>query len=170
MNRVSTALIILAALAACSPSAPKTETPPATSTAPATTTPSETVAATKESAPAAVMVALDVKDATGAQMSGDVTNGERIFRQCASCHTIEAGVNRVGPSLHAIVGRVAGTVPGFRYSDANKTSGITWTEQEMFAYLENPRAKIPGTTMAFVGIRKPQDRADVIAYLQEKSK
>jgi cytochrome c len=159
---IATAAILLAALGACSPSAPKTETPAAP--------PAETAAPSTETAPAAQTVVIDVKDAAGAQMSGDVTNGERIFRQCASCHTIEAGVNRVGPSLHAIVGRVAGTVPGFRYSDANKNSGVTWTEQEMFAYLENPRAKIPGTTMAFVGLRKPQDRADLIAYLQEKSK
>jgi cytochrome c len=169
MNRVSTALILAAALAACSPSAPKTETPAETATAPTeTAAPSTNTAA--ETATAAAPIPLDVKDAAGVQMTGDVANGERVFRQCASCHTIEAGVNRVGPSLHAIIGRAAGSVPGFRYSDANKSSGITWTEQEMFAYLENPRGKIPGTTMAFVGLRKPQDRADVIAYLQEKSK
>jgi cytochrome c len=83
---------------------------------------------------------------------------------------ITAGVNRVGPSLHAIVGRAAGTVEGFKYSDANKNSGITWTQQELFTYLENPRAKVPGTIMAFVGLRDAQQRADVIAYLKEKAK
>ncbi|MBX9747150.1 MAG: cytochrome c family protein, partial [Hyphomonadaceae bacterium] len=78
----------------------------------------------------------------------------------------EQGVNRVGPSLYGIVGRRAGSIPGFRYSAANQSSGITWTEQELFNYLQDPRARIPGTIMAFVGLRNPQQRADVIAYLK----
>lgn len=179
MNRVSTitgattALILLAALAACSPSAPKTETPaPAeTAAAPAATpAPTEVAEAKEETEAEEAAILLDVKDAAGAQLSGHVENGERLFRQCATCHTVAEGVNRVGPSLHAIIGRTAGSVAGFHYSDANKNSGIKWTEQELFAYLENPRAKVPGTTMAFVGLRAPQDRADVIAYLKEKTK
>lgn len=175
MKRVSTiagattALILLAALSACSPPADKAETAAPVASAPAA--PVVTAEAKdKEADEDDVPVLLDVRDAAGTQLSGNLEGGERVFRQCASCHVIEAGVNRVGPSLHAIIGRAAGTVAGFKYSDANKNSGITWTEQELFSYLENPRAKVPGTTMAFVGLRNPQDRANVIAYLKEKSK
>jgi cytochrome c len=82
---------------------------------------------------------------------------------------VEPGVNRVGPSLHGIIGRTAGSVPGFNYSAANKGSGVTWTEEVLFEYLENPREFMPGTRMAFVGLKKPQDRADVIAYLKTQS-
>lgn len=116
-------------------------------------------------------VKLNIKPATGAAItSGDVAAGAKVFKQCASCHTVTAGQNRVGPSLHKLVGRKAGTVPGFKYSKANLASGITWTEQELFVYLENPRAKIKGTTMAFVGLKDPKQRADVIAYIQANSK
>ncbi len=175
MRRVSTitgaatALILLAALSACSPAAEKAETaaPAETAAAPVEAAPAAPPA---EATPAAPPVTLAVKDAAGATLSGDVASGERVFRQCASCHVITAGVNRVGPSLHAIIGRAAGTVEGFKYSDANKNSGVTWTEQELYTYLENPRAKIPGTTMAFVGLRDSQQRADVIAFLKEKAK
>ena len=74
-----------------------------------------------------------------------------------------------GPSLYGIIGREAGTIEGFRYSDANANSGIVWTEATMFAYLERPQQFIPGTFMAFPGLPRPQDRADVIAYLKEQS-
>jgi cytochrome c len=106
---------------------------------------------------------------TLAGLTGDATAGQRIFGQCRTCHVVEPGVNRVGPSLHSIVGRTAGTVPGFNYSDANKNSGVTWTEEVLFEYLEDPRGFMPGTKMAFVGLKKPQDRADVIAYLKTQS-
>ncbi|MDZ4691336.1 c-type cytochrome [Terricaulis sp.] len=158
------ALGIILAVAACSPAAEKAEAPPTeTAETPAATPPA---AETPAGPPAATLIALDITDASGAQLSGDTERGRRIFAQCATCHSPDAGVNRVGPSLHGIIGRESGTVPGFRYSAANQASDITWTEQELFSYLENPRAKIPGTTMAFVGLRNPQQRADVIAYLQ----
>jgi cytochrome c len=102
-----------------------------------------------------------------AQMpKGDPAAGQRVFAQCRACHVTDKGVNRVGPSLHGIVGRKAGTVPGFKYSKANASSGVTWTEDKLFEYLENPRKFIPGTTMAFAGIRNPQQRADLIAWLK----
>ncbi|MFZ4070014.1 MAG: c-type cytochrome [Caulobacterales bacterium] len=116
-------------------------------------------------------VKLNIKPATGAAItSGDVAGGAKVFKQCASCHVVAAGQNRVGPSLHKLIGRKSGTAPGFKYSKANMSSGITWTEQELFTYLENPRAKIKGTTMAFVGLKDPKQRADVIAYIQANSK
>lgn len=103
---------------------------------------------------------------TIAGLTGDPEAGRRVFARCRSCHVLEEGVNRVGPSLYGIFGRDAGSVEGFRYSDANANSGITWTEETMFEYLENPREYIPGTNMAFPGLRSEQDRADIIAYLK----
>ncbi|MBC7770012.1 MAG: cytochrome c family protein [Phycisphaerales bacterium] len=156
------ALAALVSMAACSPPAEKASPPP--------TTTAETPAPTPPpAAPVGEVMQLAITDASGAQLSGDTERGRRIFAQCATCHSPDQGVNRVGPSLHAIVGRRAGSIPGFRYSDANRNSGITWTEQEMFTYLENPRARIPGTIMAFVGLRNPQQRADVIAYLKHNA-
>jgi len=90
-----------------------------------------------------------------------------VFAQCKACHVTDKGVNRVGPSLHGIVGRKAGTVPGFNYSAANRSSGVSWTEETLYTYLENPRKFMPGTKMAFAGLRQPQQRADVIAYLKQ---
>ena len=104
-----------------------------------------------------------------AALTGDASNGRRVFTQCMACHAVQEGRNMAGPSMFGIVGRPAGTVEGFRYSDANANSGIVWTEPTMFAYLEAPQQFIPGTIMAFPGLRDPQDRADVIAYLKEQS-
>lgn len=161
------ALGLVLAVGACSPAPEnKTAEAPATETAEA---PAPAAPAEPAGPPAETLVTLNITDASGAQLSGDTARGQRIFAQCATCHSPEAGVNRVGPSLHGIIGRPAGSVPGFRYSDANRNSGITWTEQELFTYLENPRARVPGTIMAFVGLRNPQQRADVIAYLKENT-
>lgn len=104
--------------------------------------------------------------ASFAGMTTDVKAGERVFALCRSCHVLDEGVNRVGPSLHNIVGRKSGTVAGFAYSDANKNSGVTWTPDVMFEYLEDPKGFMPGTKMAFPGIKNPQDRANLIAYLE----
>jgi cytochrome c len=97
---------------------------------------------------------------------GNAANGAKVFAQCKACHVTDKGVNRVGPSLHGIVGRKSGTVAGFNYSTANKNSGVTWDEKTLFTYLENPRKFMPGTKMAFAGLKQPQQRADVIAYLK----
>lgn len=102
-------------------------------------------------------------------LTGNASNGQRVFTQCMSCHSVQEGRNLAGPSLYGIVGRDAGTIPNFRYSDANKNSGITWTEPTMFAYLRSPQQFIPGTFMAFPGLPSAQDRADVIAYLKAQA-
>jgi cytochrome c len=184
-------LTTMALVGACSPKASDTAEAPAASApaaeAPAAATnavaeapaaPTNAVAEVPAAAPAAPAVAaapaagavvLAVKNAAGVDMSGDPTKGEAVFRQCLTCHVREAGVNKVGPSLHNIVGRHSGEIPGFRYSEANKNSGIVWTEQELYVYLENPKARIPGTIMAFVGIKDSQKRADLIAYLKTPS-
>ncbi len=116
------------------------------------------------SAPPPVTVV--VKDANGVSYTGDAIAGEKTFKQCALCHSAKVNENKIGPSLYGIVGRVAGTASAYNYSTANKKSGITWTEQAIFDYLENPRAKMPGTKMGYAGMRKPQDRANLIAYLK----
>jgi cytochrome c len=79
---------------------------------------------------------------------------------------VEAGKNRVGPSLHGIVGRTTGTVEGFKYSPANQNAKLTWTPEVLDRYLTNPRETIPGTIMAYAGLRNPTQRADLIAYLE----
>lgn len=103
---------------------------------------------------------------TLASFTGTAAAGETVFIQCRTCHVTDPGVNRIGPSLAGIVGRPAGQVAGYNYSPANKNSGITWTEEKLFQYLERPQRIVPGTKMAFAGIPDAQKRADVIAYLK----
>jgi len=106
--------------------------------------------------------------ATAARADDEAAEGKKIFnRVCNACHTDQAGgPKKLGPSLFGVVGRKAGTIEGFRYSDANKKSGVTWTPEELDKYLKDPKAVVPGTTMAFAGLKKDDDRKDVIAYLQ----
>lgn len=95
--------------------------------------------------------------------------GEAVFKKnCAVCHTLEAGKNKIGPSLAGVVGRKAGSIPGFAYSEANKNSGDTWDEQTLDAYLTDPRKFMPGTKMVFAGLKNPDDRKALIEYLKEQ--
>ena len=103
------------------------------------------------------------------QLTGDVEAGRAGFGQCRSCHAVEAGVNRVGPSLHGVVGRAVGTEAGYRYSTAMAAAGGVWDEQRLYDYLENPREHIVGTKMTFAGIKDGQRRADIIAYLKTQA-
>lgn len=100
-------------------------------------------------------------------------NGEAVFRKCRACHQIGDGAkNMVGPQLNGIVGRPAGAVEGFNYSQANKKAGeegLVWTEENLFKYLENPRAFMPKNKMAFAGLKDEQERKDVIAFLKKYS-
>jgi cytochrome c len=118
----------------------------------------------------AANIPLQIKTPAGAPVSGDPVAGKAIFNQCMTCHSAKAGENKVGPSLHGIIGRHSGIAPGFKYSAANKNSGLVWTEQELYVYLENPQKTVPGTYMTYTGVKDPQKRADVIAYLQENTK
>ena len=104
-----------------------------------------------------------------ASLTGDAASGKSSFAQCRTCHVVDPGMNRVGPSLAGIVGRTAGTVDGFRYSDANANSGIIWTEEKLNQFLEKPQRVIPKTKMIFAGMPDAQKRADMIAYLKNPS-
>lgn len=98
--------------------------------------------------------------------SADAEAGARVFRKCSACHSTEAGVNMTGPSLHAVVGRPIDSIEGFGYSGALLQVGDIWTPENLFHFIEKPAAAAPGTTMGFAGLAKPEDRANVIAYLQ----
>jgi cytochrome c len=103
--------------------------------------------------------------------SANAANGPAVFRQCATCHTInKGGANGAGPNLYGIVGRNHGAAPGFNYSAAMKSkANEPWTLEALYEFITNPRRAIPGTTMAFAGIRSEQQRADLMAYLREQS-
>ena len=100
---------------------------------------------------------------------GDVAKGEKVFKKCIACHTLEDGKNKVGPSLYGIFGRAAGALEDYKYSTAMVESGIVWDDENMDGYLKKPRAFLKGTKMAFAGIKKDNQRADLIAFLKEKS-
>ena len=103
--------------------------------------------------------------------AGDPDLGKRQFAPCTACHTTEAGgPDKVGPNLHGIIGRKAGTKPGFAYSDALKGSGITWDEAKLDQWIKKPAALVPGTKMAFIGISNDTVRANIIAYLKQATK
>jgi cytochrome c len=104
--------------------------------------------------------------ATAALADDDVKAGEAVFkRTCAICHTIEAGKNKIGPSLAGVVGRKSGSIEGFKYSDAMKKADVTWSDDTLDKYLTEPKSFIPGNRMTFVGLKKAEDRKAVIDYL-----
>ena len=106
--------------------------------------------------------------------AGDAVKGAKIYKKCVSCHMIGDGAkNRVGPHLNGIIGREIGTIADYKYSKAMVKYAATakvWSEENLAAYLESPRKVVKGGRMAFAGLRKEKDRADVIAYLKENAK
>lgn len=103
--------------------------------------------------------------------SADLNRGKIQFFQCRACHSLapEAEPGKIGPSLYAVVGRPAGSVPGYTYSDAVARSGITWTVEQIDKWLQRPSDFLPGNKMVFVGIQDAQDRANVIAFIQQET-
>jgi cytochrome c len=113
-------------------------------------------------------LASSVLFAVPAHAAGDAAAGEKVFAQCKACHENEKGVAKVGPTLKGVVGRKVASVAGYNYSDAMKAFGATgavWDEATLTKYLPNPKALVPGTKMAFGGLHKPEDVANVIAFL-----
>jgi cytochrome c len=101
-------------------------------------------------------------------LAQDAAAGETSFKKCLACHAIGDGAkNKVGPELNGLDGRKSGTVEGFSYSDANKGSGITWGKDQFLDYIKDPKAKIPGTKMAFAGIKNEKEAQDLWAYISQ---
>jgi len=102
--------------------------------------------------------------------AGDPALGEKVFNRCKACHVADEEKHKTGPHLVNIIGRAAGSAEGYKkYSGAIKESGIVWDEATLDAYLEAPKKYIKGTRMAFAGLKKAEDRANVIAYLKQFS-
>ena len=105
---------------------------------------------------------------TGTTRAQDLAAGEQSFRKCAPCHDIGEGAKvKLGPPLNGLEGRKAGTYEGFNYSEVNKNSGITWSDETFTKYIHAPMQEMPGTRMAFVGIKNDKDVADLWAYLKQ---
>src|SRR5438128_4537961 len=104
--------------------------------------------------------------APGPGAADDVEAGKTAFKKCALCHTIEAGKNKIGPSLFGVVGRKPASLDGYNYSEPMKKFDRTWDTQTLDTYLADPRATVPGTKMIFPGIKDKKERDDVIAYLE----
>lgn len=115
-----------------------------------------------------VALAFVLLGAPAASAAGDAAKGQKVFKKCAACHSLKPGKKKVGPSLHGVIGRTAGTGEGYKYSKAMKAygeSGVVWGPETLDAYLTAPRKVVKGTKMTFPGLKKEQDRADIIAYL-----
>lgn len=162
-SSVFSGAVLLLTVTACGESNKSAAPPPETAVV------ATTSAAQPTAPPPAPSAAAPAATVNFVSLTGDAAKGEKVFTQCKTCHVAEQGVNRIGPSLWGVVGRPAGSIEGFKYSDANKNSGLTWTDEQLYTYLEAPRKVVPGTTMSFAGLKKPQDRADVIAYLKTKA-
>ena len=115
-------------------------------------------------------LALSLSLAGFAHAAGDAAKGAIVFKKCQVCHTVEAGKNKIGPSLAGIVGRKTASIEGFKYSKAMLAFGAggkVWDEPTLAAYLPAPRDLVKGTSMAFAGLKKPDDVANIIAFLKD---
>jgi cytochrome c len=172
LKNIASAIAISALAAACSgggSEVKKEETATAPAAAPVAAAPAAPVAAAPVAAPAGAPAATDVTTLDGttfASFTGNAAAGKLVFAQCRTCHVTDMGVNKTGPSLHAIIGRKSGSIAGFTYSAANAGSGVIWTKEKLFQYLEKPQRVIPKTKMIFGGLSEAQKRADIIAYLE----
>lgn len=152
------------------------ETPSETTSTNTAASDTSTTAATPAApvTPAAAPAATEPSEAFAAlpepYKSADYNRGRRTFKLCQSCHTLnEGGQNLVGPNLYGMFGRDIGTVEGFTYSKAVQESDIVWTPEILGEWLESPRNFLPGNKMSFAGVRKPEDRTAVIAYIMAET-
>ena len=115
-----------------------------------------------------VLASVVILASAGGALAQDLAAGETSFKKCLPCHAVGADAkNKVGPLLNGLEGRKSGTIEGYNYSDANKNSGITWTEAEFRDYIKDPRAKIKGTKMVFAGIKSENEVTNLWAYLKQ---
>jgi cytochrome c len=117
------------------------------------------------------LVVIASSAAASAALAQDVAAGKTSFNKCMACHSIGEGAkNKIGPELNGLDGRKSGSVPDYSYSDANKNSGITWNEAQFKEYIKDPQGKIPGTKMAFIGIKNAQEVNDLWAFVAQYDK
>lgn len=114
----------------------------------------------------ALAATLAVAGVGEAGAAGDAEAGKKVFNKCAACHSVEAGKNKVGPSMFGVFGRKAATDPTYKYSDAMKNSGLTWDAKTLDTYLEKPQDVVKGSKMTFAGLKDATERENIIAYLQ----
>jgi cytochrome c len=125
-----------------------------------------TVVAPPPPAPTPAEAAARVAALPAPYSAADPQQGHVVFARCQICHSAApGGADMIGPNLSGVIGRKAGSRPGFSYSDGMKAAGFVWTPQRIDTWLTNPRAMVPGTKMSFAGLSDAKDRADVIAYL-----
>jgi cytochrome c len=123
---------------------------------------------TKKLVVTAVLTAAAITVSASAALAQDVAAGEHAFNKCLPCHAVGSDAeNKIGPQLNGLDGRHSGTAPNYSYSDANKNSGIVWGEATFKEYIKNPAAMVPGTKMAFAGIKNDQEVNDLWAYLKQ---
>jgi len=159
MSRILLPALASLALLACGDASDPAAPNGASAAAQSVTTPASAELPAPGAAPAGQEVAL-------AASGPDLANGQRQFRRCQSCHTLnEGGRHTVGPNLYGVVGHSAASADGFSYSRALRESGLNWDRETLDAWIENPRELVPGNRMSFVGLRDADDRRDVIAYL-----
>jgi cytochrome c len=117
----------------------------------------------------AVVAAIAGLATEASAQSGDAAKGQRVFnQQCRACHTVDKdGASAIGPNLHGLFGRKAGTLAGFEYSEAMKTSGIVWDDKTLAEYNRDPKGKVPGTKMVFNGVKQQAQLDDLMAYLKQ---
>jgi cytochrome c len=149
---------------------PATEAEPEPATEavePITEAVTETAEAVTESVPETTAAAAGGGSFTDLLATGDVDAGKKIYRKCKACHKVVEGKNGVGPSLWGVIGRDVASAEGYKYSDAMKSKDGNWTAAELFTFLEDPKAAVPGTKMRFPGVKDAQDRINVIIFLNE---
>ena len=135
-------------------------------------TPGYQIKVENQSTSSTSQVAKKVKkiDITAVMALGDITSGEKIFKKCAACHSInKGGKNKIGPALYNVVGRAVGGVDDYKYSKALASYGKEWTFDELNGFLTKPSSYLKGTKMSYAGLRKEKDRASVIKYLNQNS-